>query len=299
MTLDFIPAEKATELGLTEDQLTAIAPLHNEWLATQKQAWDGKASKDADTILDNVTKTIADKYGYAEPRQQGEKAEDYLLKVDNHRLGSLKTDYENKKKEYETKLKNFDGGEAQKQQLEELKSKFDAAQQKLANFDDLSDKATKFDSLSSEYAKLKQGFAFTQVKPSFPDTVNAYEAEAKYNAFIQRTEEKYNIEIVDNIAWAIEKENIHSKKKLSELVGLDKELSELSQGRQQQGTGARQSQGNIQGLEVSIPIGSSGAEASKIINDYLDSKGIKANDTERTAKFTEIWNKYRAASPLA
>jgi hypothetical protein len=57
---------------------------------------------------------------------------------------------------------------------------------------------------------------------------------------------QYNIEIIDNVAWAIDKENIHSKKKLSELVGLDKELSELSQGRQQQGTGARQQQGNIQ-----------------------------------------------------
>lgn len=299
MTLEFIPAEKATELGLTEDQLNEIGTLHNEWLPTQKQAWDGKASKDADTILDNVSKTIADKYGYSEPRQQGEKIEDYLLKVDDHRFSSLKSDYENKKKDYDTKLKNFDGSDAQKQKLEELKGKFDAAQQKLANYDELSEKATKFESLSSDYAKLKQGFAFTQVKPSFPDTVNAYEADAKYNAFIQRTEEKYNIEIIDNVAWVIDKENEHSKKKLSELVALDKDISELSQGRQQQGTGARQTQGNIQGLEVDIPIGTVGAEASKIINSYLDSKGMKANDAERTAKFTEIWNKYREASPLA
>lgn len=298
--LEFITEEKATEIGLTDDQKNAIATAHNEWLPTVKKEWDGAASKGADTILDNVAKGIAEKYGYTVPRAQGEKYDEYLAKVDDFRFGSLKSDYEKKKSEYDEKLKTFDGGKGQQEKLEKLANDLDDAKKKLANFDELSEKASKADEYSNKYATLKQSFAYTQVRPTFPDTVNKYEADAKYNEFVQKTNEKYNIEIDENnVAWAIDKENEHSKKKLSELVDNDKELSELAAGRVQKGVNARTQTGNIAGLEVEIPHGADSETASKAINTYLDSKNIGFDHAERTAKFQELWAKYKEASKAA
>ena len=45
----------------------------------------------------------------------------------------------------------------------------------------------------------------------------------------------HNIEIIENIAYAIDKENPHKKVKLSELVDKDSAIQELLKGRQQKG----------------------------------------------------------------
>lgn len=296
--LEFITEQDKTDLALTDDQITKLTEKHNEWLPTIKKDWDGKASKDADGILDSIAKAQAEKYGYTVPRAQGEKYDDYLAKLDEHRFGSLKSDYESKKSEYDRLVKDFDGGKAQKAQIEQLAGELDQAKQKLANFDELSEKANKADEFETKYNSLKQSFAYTQVKPTFPDTVNPYEAKAKYDAFIEKTNEKYHIVIDEsNVAWAVSKENEHSKKKLSELVSADKELTELAAGRQQQGTGARENKGNVAGLEIDIPIGAERSEASRLINAHLDAK--KLTGEERTAEFTKLWAEWQKATKEA
>ena len=70
-----------------------------------------------------------------------------------------------------------------KKELAEAKTTFDELQKKTADYDTLKEQAEKADTLGEELSGLKLSVAFDSVKPKFADSVNEYEAKAKWDEF--------------------------------------------------------------------------------------------------------------------
>lgn len=291
--MDFITKEVAEQHGFTEEQIKAITPLYENNIANLKKDWDGVANQNAEKILDGAVAKIVEVTKVT--RNQGEKVADYIVRANSEHLSTLQTDLDSKKSEYEQKLKDFKGDEATKAELDKVKLEYDEAKKKLANYDELVEKAGKYEETEKALSGMKLSVAFNSVKPNFPQEVNAYEAKAKWDAFISGVNEKWNIELVDNEPIAIDKTNEHKRVKLSELVSQDKEISELLQGRQQNGSGATPRQKTVEGLPFKIPESATSEDLSKLVNEYLDSKGVAKLDKTRGAQFAELYSKAKLA----
>ncbi len=284
--MEFITTEIATELGLTPETIEKIKPLYDGHIATLKKDWDGVANTNAEKIIDGAISKISEVTKI--PRNQGEKGADYIVRAGNEHLSTLKTDLETAKTEYAQKLKDFKGDEATKAELEQSKQALDDAKKLLADYDSIKEKADKYEPLQSEYLNMKLNVAYANVKPSFPQEVNAYEAKAKWDEFVKTTNENWIIEIVDNEPIAISKENEHKRMKLAELVSADKNITELLAGRQQNGTGANPKSKTIDGVPFSVPENATSEEISKLINDHLASKGIGKVSKDFAKEFNKL-----------
>ncbi len=290
--MEFITTEVATELGLTPETIEKIKPLYDGHIAILKKDWDGVANTNAEKIIDGAISKISEVTKI--PRNQGEKGADYIVRAGNEHLSTLKTDLETAKTEYAQKLKDFKGDEATKAELEQSKQALDDAKKLLADYDSIKEKADKYEPLQSEYLNMKLSVAYANVKPSFPQEVNAYEAKAKWDEFVKSTNENWIIEIVDNEPIAISKENEHKRMKLAELVSADKNITELLAGRQQNGTGANPKSKTIDGVPFSIPENATSEEISKLINDYLASKGIGKVSKDFAKEFNKLHSAIKA-----
>ena len=70
--------------------------------------------------------------------------------------------------------------------------------------------------MKEEYEANKIQVAFSLAKPNFPDTVNKYEAEAKWGEFKNGILDKYNV-VFDGGKWlAVDKDNPHHQKVLND-----------------------------------------------------------------------------------
>lgn len=290
--MEFITTEIATELGLTPETIEKIKPLYDGHIATLKKDWDGVANTNAEKIIDGAISKISEVTKI--PRNQGEKGADYIVRAGNEHLSTLKNDLETAKIEYAQKLKDFKGDEATKAELEQSKQALDDAKKILADYDSIKEKADKYEPLQSEYLNMKLNVAYANVKPSFPQEVNAYEAKAKWDEFVKSTNENWIIEIVDNEPIAISKENEHKRMKLAELVSADKNITELLAGRQQQGTGANPKSKTIDGVPFAIPENATSEEISKLINDHLASKGIGKVSKDFAKEFNKLHSAIKA-----
>lgn len=285
--MDFITAEVKTSLGLTDEQIKGLTPVYQEHFATKQKEWDTKANENAEGILDGAISKIVETTKV--PRNQGEKVADYIERAGNTHLVNLKTDLENAKLEYDKKLKDFKGDDATKAELDAAKAELDKAKQTLANFDEIKAKADKYEPLETEYKNMKLQIAFQSVKPNFPETVNPYEAKAKWEEFINGVQGKYTIELVEGEAICKDKENEYKTIKLSELVSKDEELSKLAQGRAQGGTGGKQVEKvKVEGVPFEIAKGATSEERSKAIQGHLLKEGIAKTSPEYAKKFKEI-----------
>lgn len=285
--MEFITEEIAKEQGLTPEQLTALKPHYEMHIAGLKQGWDNKANENAEGILTGAAAKIAEVTGIQ--RNQGEKLADYYIRSGNEFLVNQKTELDTLKADYAQKLKEFDGGKGQKEELEKLKGQLDVAQQQLVEFEDYKAKAGKLEQVETEYNTLREKQFFQNEKPKFPDTVNEYEAEAKWGKFLKSFNEKWNISFGENgESIAVNKENTHLTKPLSELIKADTELSALLTERQQKGTGAKPttSKIGIENIELSDKPDSN--EISAAINKHLDDLGVPKTSKERTSKFMEL-----------
>lgn len=292
--MEFITTEVATELGLTPETIEKIKPLYDGHIATLKKDWDGVANTNAEKIIDGAISKISEVTKI--PRNQGEKGADYIVRAGNEHLSTLKSDLENAKAEYAQKLKDFNGGDATKAELDKYKQELDDAKKILADYDSIKEKAEKFEPLQSEYLNMKLNVAYANVKPTFPQEVNAYEAKAKWDEFVKATNELWHIEIVDNEPIAISKENEHKRMKLSELVLADKNITELLAGRQQKGSGANPKDRTIDGVPFSIPENATSEEISKLINEHLASKGIGKVSKDFAKEFNKLHTAIKAAN---
>lgn len=290
--MDFLTEELIKETGLTEAQVSALKPAGETYIAEQKKAWDGKANADAEAILGGAAAKVAETTKVT--RNQGEKVAEYIVRAADVHLTGARSAMETAKSEYEQKVKDFKGDEATKSELEASKKALDDAKKQLAELEGYKEKAAKYDPLETEYKSLKKEAAFTQVKPVFADTVNSYEAKAKWEEFVKNTESKYKIEIKDGEAIAIDKENEHMVKKLKDLVTSDETLTALAAGRSQKGTGAHSVPAQkIDGVPFDVPeeIGK-GDELSKLIREHIVSKeGLKQHEPAYAKRFTELRNK--------
>jgi len=297
MALDFITDDVKTELGLTDEVITKLEPLYTNRIAELKNEYDGTANTNAENIILGAINATAAKYKVDLPRNAGEKNADYLARLNEKVVESQKSGVEQLKADYEQKLKDFKGGDALQSELNAAKAKLDEALQKYADYDTLKSTAEKYEPLAQENAAFKKQVAFGSVKPSFPDTVNEYEAKAKWNDFVKSVETTWSIEVVDGEAIAIDKENPHKQTKLSELVAADKNISELMQGRQQRGAGGNPvNLSKVEGLDFEVPVKADSATLTQAVDDYLVRKGVSKTSDDYGKQFGELYKKAKEAS---
>lgn len=281
--------ELVESLGLNEDQVKGISEFGQNHVAELQKEWSGKANEQAQGILEGAATYALKTTGVKLEREKGEKHGDFLKRVADAHLEAKNGEISDLKADYETKLKEFKGGDALKSELDAAKSKLDEAKQKLADYDELKEKAEKAEKYGQELSGLKLEVAFNGIRPNFPDTVNPYEAKAKWDEFKKSVLETHNIEIVDGEPVAISKENEYKQTKLKELLAKDEPVQALLKGRQQQGTGGTPTDmEEIEGVPFKVPKDATGADRSKAIKEYLASKGIGAMHPDYSTQFSEL-----------
>lgn len=303
-------AEQIQELGITDDQLTKLNELIDENIADLKKDWDGKANKDAMAILDSVSSGIESMTGIK--REKGQHYEDYIKLSGESYVKGIKSTLERKEKELDEKIKSG-SDEMTKKELEkaqtellQVRKDLDGYKEKAAKYDEweAEDYKGKYEKTSGDLSAMQKRIAYNGVKPSFPDSVNKYEAKAKWDEFIKGIESKNNIEVDENdVAWAVDKENEHKRVKLESLVEKDKAIQELKQGRQITGFGNKGKQGEvteIEGVPFKIDPSAKPAELQQALREYL-SKDLKLPNTspDYPKKFGEIWSNIKKAQQNA
>lgn len=291
--MEFITEEIQKTLGLTPEQIEGIKPLYNDHLANQKKDWDGKANENAEKIIEGAAKSIMDATGVV--REQGEKVADYLKRAGGLHISTLKSEVEVAKAEYDKKIADFKGDSATKEELQKAKDELDKAKQQLAQFDSYKEKAEKYEPLENEYKTMKLQIAFQSVKPTFPDTVNQYEAKAKWDDFVKEVQEKWTIELVDGEAVCKDKENNYKVSKLKDLVQANEAITALLAGRKQDGMNSKEKElQKIEGVPFEVPKGADTQERTKAIREYLLKQGIVLTSPDYAKQFAELNKKILA-----
>jgi hypothetical protein len=282
------------ENNLTPEQVTKIDGFYStEVIPELKKGWDGKANKDAEGILTGAAKYAAEKFGVTVEREQGEKYADYFQRISDLSMKSKLDAFSKKETELENKIKNFKGSDELKSQLEEFRTKNDDLLKKIATLEPLEGFDTKYKTAQEELDQLKLSIGFDHVKPSFPESVNKYESAAKWSEFKNSVLQGHNIEITDNIAYAIDKENPHKKVKLSELVDKDSVIQDLLKGRQQTGNGAFSIDAKkVEGIPFDVPVGLTNEQQSKLVAEHLE-KTIGKFHSDYSNQFRELLSKVK------
>lgn len=291
-----ITEEFAKEHNLTTEQVAAVTTFGNEYgdslVADTKKEYDGLANKNAEAIISDVSKGYATITGIE--RNEGEKFKDYFTrgwdsfsKTEKEKLATATADYE-------AKVKDFKGDEATANELIKAKEALDALKLSTVDFDKYKEDSEKYTTLSESNDKLKLEVSFGQVKPVFPETVNTFEADKKWQDFKANILKDNTIELVDGEATVISKENEFKTEKLKDLVAKDETLSALLQGRKQEGTGAKQGKlQKIEGIPFEIPEGADGNTIQKAIETHLVEKGLAYESREFSIQFGKLYDKIR------
>lgn len=276
--------------NLTEEQVKAVSTfVTGDYLPNVQKQWDGKANENAEGIINGAIKSIQKQFGVELEREQGEKAADYLTRFSSQVVSGKQSEIDKIKSDYEEKIKGVKGTEALKEEYDKMKAQLDEVKQKYADYDDLKERASKAEEYGEQLSGLKLEVAFNSVKPNFPQEVNEYEADAKWNAFKKEILSKYTIELVDNVPTAIDKENEYKTVKLSDLLGKDENIQGLLKGRQQEGTGAKAVDlKQVEGVPFKVPVNADSKTRSKLIKEYLASQGIGTMDSKYSEKFAEL-----------
>jgi hypothetical protein len=288
-TEDFIK-----ENELTESQVTALTSAINENEANLKKTWDGVANENAEKILNGAATKIFDTTKIE--RHSGEKMGDYIARVQLESFSSKELEYNNKMKELEEKMKTAGSDETLKGEYDTLKTNYSELQKKEAAFDELLNSGVKdkYDNLLESNNQLNLEVSFNSVKPNFPETVNAYEAKAKWSDFKSGVLDKYHVKIVENEAIAIDKDNEHKVIKLKDLLDKDAEISRLLEGRKQDGLNGKPIvTGKIEGVPFDVPITakSDAKVRASVIREHLSKEGVGNTDPKYSKLFTEFNNK--------
>lgn len=300
-----ISRELAEQIQLNETQIKAIQDASNNFEAELKKNWDGKANTDAENILSDVAKKVETMTGIK--KEQGVKYADYLTLASENYLKGQKADLDRLRGELEEKIKTGNGDELTKKELEKVKIELN---QNKIDLDKYKEKAAKFEEWEKEDYKRKyestlqtltatsEKIAFQSVKPSFPETVNSYEASAKWKEFIDGVKTEYRIVEENEKYYAIDKENEHKRVLLSSLVEKDKNIQELTKGRSLTGLGSKDKtsqQKNIEGIPFKIEEGATNADIAKSVKDYLTIElKMSVTSSEYAKKYAEFYNKIKA-----
>ena len=275
--------------NLTDEQVTAISGFATEHIADLKKGWDGLANTNAEKILSGAAAKVAEFTSVQ--REEGEKIADYYSRAWETYSSTETASLKKAKEDYEDKMKNIKGNETLSAEYEELKGKYSSLQQKEAEYDQLisSGLKEKYETASESLTELNLEVSFNSVKPNFPDSVNSYEASAKWNEFKNNTLKKYDVKLIDNEAICIDKENEHKTFKLKELLSKDTDISELLQGRQQKGPNANPTDMlRIKDVPFEVPANATSKDRQKLIRDYLAGQGIGVTHQDYSKKYAEL-----------
>lgn len=281
----FIEASK-----LDETQQTALQSHILTIDAELRKKYDSTANVNAERILDGAAKKVEELTGVK--REQGQKIADYFTLAGTKHVSDREQKLKDREKVLEDKIKNGNVSETVANELAETKKKLNALLQKEASIDEIikGDYKTKYEKLVQDNENLKRNNAFASVKPTFPVEVNQYEADAKWKEFMNSVLEKYTIEFnSEGEPIAIDKDNQYKIVKLSDLVKADKEISALSQGRQQLGTGHKKGSVKLDGIPFNVPENATPEETQKAIKDYLLGElKLQFHEPEYAKKFAEF-----------
>ena len=286
--------EKAKEIGLNEEQISAInAEISSRGEILFKEL-NLKANENAEGILKGAAKAVYELTGIE--RQQGQKIADYIssagVSYSQKKVESLKSEIEQKQKELDEKLKNGKVDETLKLELEQAKlqiSKFDEVKSEIE-----SGLSEKISSLSEKNNFLIQKIGIEGAKPKFPETVNKYEAEAKWKEFVANLHDKFDI-VMDNDEKVIarDKQNEYKTFEISELVSKDEKIQELLKERKKTGIDIKAGDiKKIDGLPIEILTSDSKAEISEKIKEYLTKEeNLDPLSKKFSEKLTEMYRK--------
>ena len=302
--MEFLTEDFAKENNLTPEAVQAITSAGSEYIAGLKKGWDGKASQDADAILDGAFSAIEKETGIS--REKGEHANKFIPRVWESYNANKLSDLQSKLKEANDKLKAQPGNEAFKKQIEELENKIDNHYQPIeAKYLKLEEAKyeERFPELESENNRLKEQIALIANKPQFPDTLNKFEAEAVWGAFVQKFKENYElIEDPQNPGkWlGISKKNSHLKYSVEELIKKDEEIQKRLEGRQIRSphSDPKNETRQIEGLPFKVPVEADSSSLTEAITEHLatqkDSTGnaITQMHPEFSQRFTKLMADY-------
>ncbi|MCK5605279.1 hypothetical protein KAR91_25530 [Candidatus Pacearchaeota archaeon] len=290
--------EQAKEIGLSEEQVTKVKELTNSNEADLKKEWDGKANTDAEKIIQGAADKVETLTGIK--REQGVKIAEYLGLASENYLKGGKSALEQKQAELQKKINEGGGDKTLKAELETANGLIDGYKQTEAKYADYekNDYKGKWEQANKDLDSQTEDIAFGSIKPSFPDTVNAYEAKGRWNEFKKDTLSKYHIKKVDNEWVGVDKENEYKIVKLEQLVKDNNVISELSKGRDAKGLGIKK---DIQIADVpfKIPENATAKERQKAIKDYLvDVRKLSALSDKYTKEYAALNKKLLEKKPV-
>lgn len=297
------PKEFIEEQKLTEEQVTAISGQVTNHITNQtaelKKEYDGKANTDFEGIANGAAKSIFENLNIE--RENGEKIADFISRAAKKHNETMLSEAEAAKNDYLEKSKNVKGNEGFVKEFEALKIKYDDSQKKHADYDTIKETSDKYGKLSEDYTRMESEVSYAQVKPNFPETVNKYEADTKWKEFKVKLEETHNVKLVDGVAKAIDKINIHKIVNLSDIVAKDSVLTELMQGRQQNGMNSKVSETtDIEGVPFKVPVDITTEERAALIDKYLTTdKKLQPSTNEYSKLFKELYTKIIAQKKAA
>jgi len=279
------------EVGLQEEQIQKITSYYDSNIIPElKKGWDGKANENAEGILSGASKYASEKFGIQLEREQGEKFGDYLARISESALESKTQTLAQKEQELQEKLKNFKGSDELKSNYENALLELDNYKQKVAKLEPLEGLDLKYKEATDKLTTMQKEVAYSSVKPSFPETINKYEADAKWGEWKRNIEEKYNIELIDGKPFAIDKENEHKKVELSKLIEEDKNISELLRGREQRGNNASATNLlDIEGLPFKVPQNASKEDISSLVKEHLIKELGSITHKDYSKKFRDLY----------
>lgn len=283
-----IPQEIIQETGLNETQVAKITEYARTHISELESNWGAKANLNAEKIIEGAAKKVEEVTGIQ--REKGQKLADYLnLASENYFKGKLSA-LETKEKELTNKIKNAGHNETLVAELNQTKEQLDKLKAKEAVFAEWeqNDYKGKFQTISSEYENMKVELAFGKVKPAFPETVNKYEADYKWEQFKKDVLEKNKVQLVDGEAILIDKENEYKTVKLAELVAKNENLTSLLKGKQNNGFGSKPATVKIDGVPFEVPKEADSKQRTMLIKEYLAGQGIAVTDKLYATKFAEL-----------
>jgi hypothetical protein len=288
-----IKEDLAKEIGLNDDQIQRIKTYGKDYIADLHKSWDDKVKQEgnqyAEGILSGAAKLVEEKTGVN--RKQGEKLADFFSRTGETYLTTKQQELDQLKSSYEEKIKGVKDGD-------KLAAELESYQKKVAELEPLQEYKSKYDELLGQHLTLKETTAFTSIKPRFPEGINEYEAEAKWNQFVSSVKEKYTIEMVDGKALAVDKENKYKQKDLSELVKENQELTDLLSKDGNKGNDGKagfQAKPNpttkIDGVPFEVPVKADSTTRANLIREYLVKQGVSTISDDYAKRFKELNDK--------
>lgn len=295
-----INKELIEKYNLSEDAVKDLTDTYQAKILEEKGMFASKANEDAEGILTGAIKSIQDEYGITVERKQGEKVRDWagraLPDVFKAKLKDKETELDSLKSQYEKKV-----SEASKEDVTSIKAQYQAEKddllKKYAGFDEIKTKSEKADEYEKELTSLRKNVAYNKVKPSFPETVNKYEVDAKWGDFVKRLESVYDLGFAeDGEPLYISKENPHDKGNLKDLVAKDTQIQELVKGRQQQGLGGKQGTKQLEGIPFKIE---EGKPITDQVREYLTiEKKLPFTSKEYSDEFRKLVKEIKQKTAL-